>query len=324
MTRRTRALCLVSTLALATLLPVATVQAGSPTKCRVRDVESGVTKGSLAAAIAAADPGDHLRLRGTCHGLVTIDRDLTIKGLAGSSSGIPTIDGDSLGTVVTVAGGLTVVITDLTIRDGMSAAGGGIRTQATNLTLRRVTVRDSRAPNGQGGGIHVVSGGALSLYDSVVRDNRAGGGEGGGIYNGGAASLFTTSVLQANRALRGGGVFNDAAFSFFGSSLAVDNRANDAGGGAYNDGAMSLFESSTVLRNHAANQGGGVFDAGAFSVFDAATIRRNTSGLPGGAGGLYETTTTARGGVTIASIICGPAPGANVRKNTPVNCIFET
>jgi hypothetical protein len=70
----------------------------------------------------------------------------------------------------------------------------------------------------------------------------------------------------------------------------------------------------------AASQGGGVYNESAFWPFDDATVRRNSSGLPAGASGAYfATTSTARG----LSVVCGPGPGANIRKNTPLDCIFE-
>jgi peptidoglycan/xylan/chitin deacetylase (PgdA/CDA1 family) len=173
--------------------------------CRVRNVDSGVTKGSFGKAVRAAFAGDGLTVRGTCRGAVTIGRDLHVRGVRTATSGPPTLAGMDKGTVVTVRSGVSLKLSDLTVRGGAADRGGGIVNRG-ELVLRNVIVRGNEARDGGGG---IVNDGDLVLRDSSsVRGNTARA-EGGGILNGGSLALEDTSVVTHNHAgVPGGGVVN--------------------------------------------------------------------------------------------------------------------
>lgn len=284
--------------------------AASPTACRVRNVDTGITKRSLSAAVSAASEGHRLQVKGTCHGITEIDRDLTIIGVKTPASGVPRLDGDDLGSVVEILSGTSVTIRGLSIVDGTAEAGGGIYNGGT-LTLRKVRIADNRTiTDGDGAGIYNAA--TLQLFDSVVTGNRSPGASstGGGIYNAGAATLWGTTVVRQNRAGFGGGLYNAGAASLHDSSALAENTAGQKGGGAFNSSAMTLFETTAVTDNHSGGDGGGIYTTSAFTLQDASTVRRNTSGIAiTGIGGIYSTSSL---GAT-----CTPP---RVQKNTPVNC----
>ena len=115
---------------------------------------------SLQAKINAAPSGATLAVKGTCRGLFTIKKSITLEGAPSA-----TLDGRDRGTTLTVIGTPTVHLTRLTITGGLNATGaysqgGGILHAGGPLILRSVTVRDNAvvgvAP--LGGGIYSSGG----------------------------------------------------------------------------------------------------------------------------------------------------------------------
>ena len=113
----------------ASLLPAAPATASS--RCRVENLDTGVTRQALQRAVDDASAGNRLSVRGTCVGSTLINKDLRISGIETATSGPPTLDGAGQGRVVTVGSPDythgSVVLTDLTITGRRSRNGGGIR-----------------------------------------------------------------------------------------------------------------------------------------------------------------------------------------------------
>jgi nitrous oxidase accessory protein NosD len=233
----------------------------SPTACRVSNVETGIVRRSLQAAVSAASPGDRLTVRGTCRGSTVIGKALRIRGIETATSGPPTLDGRDRGRVLLVQRGADVVIRGLTVRRGDGGPfdnGGGILARG-RVTLRDVTVRGNVAANG--GGVSVGRRGSLRLTGSTaIRNNRVYQYGGGGIGNGGAVTMQGRSTVRGNEADFGGGVFNAlrGELTMRGSSSIRDNRAM-WGGGIYNYGSVRMFDASSVRGNVATEAGGGLY-----------------------------------------------------------------
>jgi hypothetical protein len=145
---RRLAIATIGALALAaTLLAAAPAAAASPTACRVKNLDTGVTKNSLQQAHNAARAGQRLTVRGTCVGITTLSKNLTITGIRTATSGKPILDGGSRpvspwwelkGTVVTVKRGMSVTLRSITIRGGATdmSGGGGISNRGTSCVCR--------------------------------------------------------------------------------------------------------------------------------------------------------------------------------------------
>ncbi len=192
MTSRPRALrvslALAGALAFAMVPAAVSVASASTPKCRVVDVRSAARHSRLQWAVNRARAGDTLLVYGTCQGTTTIPKNLTIVGMRSTHFGRPILDGRRAGSVVTVAGGVTVTIRSLTIANGRATVGGGILNHGT-LTLIGATVRNNTATS-RGGGIKnvsvVVNGtsfpATLTLIGTIVTNNTVTG-SGGGIAN---------------------------------------------------------------------------------------------------------------------------------------------
>jgi hypothetical protein len=170
-TRLRAALATIGGLALAaTLVVAAPAAAAAPTACRVKNLDTGVTKASLQKAHDAAKKGHRLTVRGTCAGITTVRKSLVISGIRNATSGKPFLDGKLNGTGVTVRPSVKVAMRGLTIRYGVADLGGGIRNEGS-LVLRDVVVRGNTADRGAGvynqGGKLTLNG---SHRDGVILD----------------------------------------------------------------------------------------------------------------------------------------------------------
>ncbi|WP_461067209.1 right-handed parallel beta-helix repeat-containing protein [Streptomyces pseudoechinosporeus] len=271
---------------------------------------------ALQPAITAAPPGATLRVKGTCTGPFTINKDLTLIGLERA-----VLDGNQAGSTVTVTNAVRVRLTTLTITNGAGRLGGGIHNAGGTVTLDHSTVKGNTAEDG-GGGIYNLNG-PVTLDHSTVEGNTATSsslGSGGGIYNaagtvtlnnrstvkgntaeggGGGGGIVNTnggtvtldrSTVERNTAKSdggGGGIVNNAGgtVTLNNRSTVKGNTAEGAGGGIFNGGEVTL-DHSTVEGNTATSSdlgiGGGIFNAGTVTLNNRSTVERNTASRNGG------------------------------------------
>jgi hypothetical protein len=209
-------------------------------------VNCNADAGALAGALASASDGDTLAIQGICKGTFEIAHNLTIAGATGAI-----LDGQGVGTVLTVDAGRTVVASFLTITNGGGLVAG-IRNNGGTLTLSNSLVSGNRATVGQfqnGVGGIFNQGGRVALTNSTVSGNSAS-----------ASVPFDTAV---------GGILNSCCLSrvTLTNSTVSGNSASspsDAFGGILNSGSGSavILTNSTVSGNNASAPGG----PSAFSV----------------------------------------------------------
>jgi hypothetical protein len=284
---------------------------GRPT-CLVSNKRTGLGSRSLQAAIDAAVSGDTLLVKGTCVGTSTAAKDLTIRGRSNPAFGGATLDGDHLGSVLSVTGGVTVAISRLIVTNGNGLIGGGIANSGgSTVVLIRSIVTGNTGQHG--GGISNSDNSTFVVQKSVVDGNTAGIAGGGIFSENGSTLTLKNSIVSRNVAqFPGGGIF-----SFNGGggtvtlthSLVIGNSAESGGGIAFIFGTVSLTD-SIVIGNSASRNGGGVFDnVGTFSLVGSSMVIANTSGLDGG--GIYNA----------AGTLINCISGVNVTANSP-NDIF--
>jgi hypothetical protein len=212
-----------------------------------------------------------------------------------------------------VPAGASLTLTNLTLRGGLSSAGGAVFSQGT-LNLQGVTVRDNAVfgspgmsvwgyimagGNATGGGLY--SAGTLTMSACTVRGNAAtggggvggfmwgtdysysrpgpaGNGYGGGLYVAGGTASVTGSTFAANTA-RGGA----------GANAQIGQRGgvggSGMGGGVFAAGGVITLRSTTVTTNNAAGGAGGTSRLYNYATGQSTTIRAASG--QGVGGGIY-------------------------------------
>ncbi|MFO0425530.1 MAG: hypothetical protein ACK526_03110 [Planctomyces sp.] len=204
---------------------------------------------SLRAAVmeSNATPGaDFIQLGSAVYTLTAAGRaedealtgDLDVRGqltISGVSARATIIDAADLDRVFQVFAGATLILENLTIRNGEEFDGAGIH-NVGKVILRNVNVMSNEAFN-----------------------------QGGGIYNEGRLNTLNTSIYNNVAGSRGGGIANigtgtnDNGISEFVNTTISTNSAVSRGGGIFNEeAAVSRMINVTVANNHAGAEGGGV------------------------------------------------------------------
>jgi hypothetical protein len=229
-------------------------------------VDCGANSGALATAVAQAAAGDTLSISGTCDGVYEITQNLTLEGSAGA-----TLDGQSLGSVLTVDPSVTLAVTGLTITDGSTdgIGGGGIFNNGGTVSVSDSVIEGNQTLSfdaGFGGGI-LNQAGTLTVQGSTFGpsfNETPGIDTGDAIANEGGTATITASTFNA---LAGTVIRNDDS-----GSLTI-NTSTISGGqiaGIRNVSGTVALQNSTITGNN------GSFGGAAVQNFDTATITAST------------------------------------------------
>ncbi len=265
---------------------------------------------SLQTAIAAAQPGDEIRvatgrylptaaldraatfplksgvaLRGGFAGVVAPDPDerdpVAYPSILSGDIGTPAVASDNSYHVVSAtAVDATAVLDGFEIADGNADAavphdsGAGLLLSNAAPTLANLLIRDNRAA-ATGAGLYATGLAAPAITDAVFANNAAGN-SGGGAFCLLTAPTFDGCLFSGNSALSGGGI---AAFI---SNLScshcsfASNSCEIAGGAAYFSSGAPLFSECDFRENVALNNSNAANDGGGglyLSSADASVIR---------------------------------------------------
>jgi CSLREA domain-containing protein len=209
-------------------------------------------------------------------GDLDITDDLTINGVDQDTT---IIDAAQIDRVLQITDTVTVVINEVTIRNGETLAGvagsgddgedgGGIHNTG-NLSLSRCSV----ISNGTGGG-------GQGAPEANTKGGPGGrGGHGGGIYSSGSLTLTNSSVMENTTGAGGKGGSGSAAI---GGDYNGNGGPGGSGGGVYNSGNLRLIGSHVMSNTTGV---GGVSEDGTFS---------GSGGGGGHGGGICSTSGAAR------------------------------
>jgi CSLREA domain-containing protein len=197
------------------------------------------------------------------------------------------IDGNHLDRVFNVSAGRSVVINNLTIRNGFVSTyqnGGGLANEG-GVVLNSVRVFNNSAAGGLGGG-GIYNDNRLTINDSLIDGNVTPSTYGGGIANDFGGSLrINHSIIFNNRAPdgMGGGIRDKSgqAVSSILSATAVYSNYAFGGGGLsrdWNSGGPMLIYNSAIYSNTAWGWYGGGIDVGSFVGGDLHVVNSTISG----------------------------------------------
>ena len=273
-------------------------------------------------------------------GIYTLAKQVEIKGYPAGTGGSAVTTPTTISNCTAAMGGgvyhnrsvsgsvLTVADSSITgcRANGTNANGGGLRTNAWELTLRSSSVSNNTA-SGSGGGIWYDDNSraqmSLTLQGCAVDENTSAA-AGGGIFTGvrtvtagdysytdgsGAEQTVRTSISGNTAAGDGGGLHQQQSME--NSSITLShvyihgNRANTSGngGGIYTKArTVTILSKSEISGNTAAGNGGGINDSSndydRMLLLDDSTVSGNTGGGKGG--GIYtEAQLTLRHGTSV-------------------------
>jgi predicted outer membrane repeat protein len=258
--------------------------------------------GTLQAAQDAATDGDTLTVNGTCVGPTTVSHDLTING-AGAS---PTLDGNQLGSVLTIQPGETVTVSGLTITNGLATNGGGVNIRdGATFTLNDDRIVGNTA-TGTGGGVYADPGSNGTLTGGLVDSNKAGFGGGVAVVAQSTMAVQNTTVSNNQATVDGGGVYADHSTVQLTDVHVDTNEAGKSGGGvALGTESVATIDNSTINDNQATTDGAGFSCNGCAGSMTSTTVKFDTGAAP--------VVSVVNGDLSIASSLIP------VRTDEPVN-----
>lgn len=189
-------------------------------------------------------------------------------------------------------------VSNLTIRNGRAAEGGGIffhPSAPSALTLTDVTVTSSQALTGAGGGISLSgSGNELNMAGGAVTANTAGANGGGISASGGSLLRLTDVTVSGNSGVNGGGLALAGSTLELTTSTLSGNTASGDGGGLFIGVALPSASSTAALRSctlsgNTATNGGGIGAASTNNLASSmvhCTVAGNIATASGGGGGI--------------------------------------
>lgn len=222
--------------------------------------------------------------------------------LVGNGAERVVVDAQGGGRIFSVAPGVEVEISGLTLTGGAADVGGAVANRGA-LTLNDVAIKDCVATSYGGG---VFNEGTLAIRDGAFSGNEATAGSGGAIANWGAASIFESNFKENVAYAKGGALWNaergtvDARYSQFDGNVALTY----CGGGVCNEGTLTL-EYSTLRENVAVESfGGGAYSTGTLQIVNSLIVANRAEG--GGASGVGGGLRVAYGSASaVSSTIAG-------------------
>jgi len=243
---------------------------------------------TIRRAISLATSGDAIRVAAA-----TYQENLTISkslNMIGSGTSTTIIDGGGVNTVVTISStGANVVLSNLTIRNGVAFSGGGVYNSG-QLTITGSAVSGNSVfpcaldPCLQSGSVHgggLYNSGTVTINRSTFNNNTASigrpctglcGAFGGGIYSSGTLTVHNSTFsgnstfgsCSTHCLVYGGGIYSDGMFKINNSTLSENKlRFNTfcfilcrINGAAVSGTGSGTISNSTIAGNSAPYLGG--------------------------------------------------------------------
>lgn len=235
--------------------------------------------------------------------------------IRGKGIDLTIINANFLDRVLEVHSNATLILQDLTIRNGEVADenGAGLRNLG-DATLRNVKVfnnlqtgSSSQAPRGGGG---VNSQGDMLIEGGIIAGNIAAGTlGGGGIYNTGHLTVRGGTIIEGNQANRdGGGIRIAFRTTHIEDAIIRNNTGINDGGGIFvvnDEDVIVTLDRVQIIDNETGTdgRGGGIRNGGTLTIHNS-TIEGNSA--PGGSargGGIYHGNSGSNLSIMTSSII---------------------
>ena len=227
---------------------------------------------TIGAAIAAATNGDTVLVGpGTYkENIFFMGKSITVTSTGGAAATI--IDGQQLGTVVTInqGEGRGAILSGFTIQNGLASDGGGIYLGATSPTITNNIIQNNMACS-EGAGIDAEFGSPL-IRGNIIQNNTQQPGCGQNIGGGGIAAAGEGSPQIVGNIIRNnawpGSSGSGAGISVFSSSPLIEDNTitgnmavGGTGGGILVTFSINASVVQNVIAGNVASEGSGIYVA---------------------------------------------------------------
>lgn len=284
---------------------------------------------AVQTAVNAANPGDTLKLAGSCVGVTQtagltqtayIAKNLTLRGGytttnwadSDPQTNPTTLSANDLGRVIVISNTAQATIENLIVMSGTAEAGGGIYVYSTtqlsllNSQVMHNTVTELNDLDGGGGlgnlGTAVISGTTFSHNQASLQAGALGNGPTGRL-------TVTGSTFRENQASRAGALGNTGWLTVTASSF-ISNTAGGAGAiGNSRSNALGApgwmwIENSHFISHTTSGNGGAIDNTGGEMHILTSTFRANNAR---GGGAIYNNTDTPQLYITNTTFISNTA-----------------
>ncbi|MBF0420287.1 MAG: DUF4347 domain-containing protein, partial [Magnetococcales bacterium] len=188
-------------------------------------------------------------------------------------------------------GGITSMFATTTINDSIisnnSAYGyAGVYISSGTATIERCTIDSNSTTTGDGGGVGVVSGGTLLLYDSTISYNSSAAAGGGVIINSGSGTIDNCTFYGNSGSTVGGIHIASSTVTITNSTIANNTGTSQTGGISLNASATVNLANDIIANNTVGgvesdidntSSAGGVINANYCLIKDLTSASINTS-----------------------------------------------
>lgn len=248
------------------------------------------TNSIVGEAIIALPAGTYTLTRtGTDENLAStgdldINDHLTIRG-AGAETTL--IDGGAIDRIFDVAPSVTLILSGVTIQNGLAQFGGGIYNAGGNVILQDVVLTGNTAtgsPSAESHGGAIASNQGNLLLERVTITGNSADQDGGGVYSFNGFIEVNDSLIDGNQSARAGGglAVEGGSADIIDSTISSNASVDDGGGVAVYPGSTVTFEGSTLRDNVTADIGGGLYAQSSSIALTESTVSGNTSATDGG------------------------------------------
>jgi|SRR5579871_112860 len=262
---------------------------------------------TIGQAISLSASGDTIQIApATYAGNLIIPFNLTLNG---ANEATTIIDGGQTVTVFTVGSGISLTLSNLTIKNGVNFSGGGGVNNAGTLTADKINFYVNTALSGGA----ILNTGTATINDSNFSSNSpifSGHSAGCGAIDNRGTMTITASTFFNNYAnnnfTSGGAVCNSGTMAIAGSTFSTNSSQGNNGGygGAiYTYSGTLSITNSTFSQNSATTGGGAIYSQGGTVLISNSTFGTNPENIGGGgalsnAGGsiLIQNSIVANGG----------------------------
>ena len=240
--------------------------------------EDKVAVSTWSSLQAALDQGGSVQLHADLSGDATLTVSTAVTLDLNGHALTRAAAGSENGSVITVADGGDLTLTDSTVTDARTSNDVTHYYYIDEAGLAHVTADRATA---QTAARRLLNGSSADAEASGSAPGYVGSFTGGYI-TGGTGSDTGTYII-------GGGVFINGGSLVMDAGTIIGNTAA-YGGGVYNNGTFTMSGSASLTGNVGATYGGGVCNYGTFSMKDG-EISRNTASGSGSSGGVYNAST---------------------------------